>query len=309
MGAEVPGGLAELVERVIRDSGLEKMYQAQANAGKSEGDAERLDNLAELVSSARQFEQEYAPDDDPAQFPGIDEARAGAAAGVPPLLSMLRAYLESVSLVADADAVDPAQGAVTLMTLHAAKGLEFPAVAIIGLEEGVLPHSRGNESEAELEEERRLAFVGITRAMRHLMMTSAKYRTIRGRSERSVPSRFIEEIQPAGVQVSDQSDPFGELPERWSRTAARSDIDDYDAVDPPHDADEALTSIERARGETASARARVMYPVGCRVRHPQFGTGTVTQVMPGPSPRVRVSFRDVGEKTLVIEYARLTRVG
>src|SRR5690606_14071193 len=114
-----------------------------------------------------------------------------------------------ISLVADADKVDPASGAVTLMTLHAAKGLEFPAVAMIGLEEGALPHSRARESEAELEEERRLCFVGITRAMRRLLITSARYRTQRGVVERTIPSRFLQELDPQSVMVSDQADSWG----------------------------------------------------------------------------------------------------
>src|SRR5690606_27776330 len=222
----------------------------------TDADEDRLANLDELISSAREFEEEYDPTADPVVFPQARpagdappaDAAAGEAApafddddpfgaldlaleqrdedaalgappppdpfadaGVPPLLAMLRGYLESVSLVADADTVDPEQGAVTLMTLHAAKGLEFPVVAMIGLEEGCLPHSRARESEADLEEERRLAFVGITRAMRRLQISCAKYRTIRGISERQIPSRFLEELGREHVIFSDQSDPLGDL--------------------------------------------------------------------------------------------------
>ncbi|HCT44873.1 MAG TPA: DNA helicase UvrD, partial [Phycisphaerales bacterium] len=119
-----------------------------------------------------------------------------------------RAYLESIALVADADAVDSSTGTVTLMTLHASKGLEFPAVAMIGLEEGSLPHSRANESQSELEEERRLAFVGITRAMKHLQISHTNRRTIRGMSERMIPSRFLEEIGKEHIITSDQSDTY-----------------------------------------------------------------------------------------------------
>lgn len=125
---------------------------------------------------------------------------------MPELLAMLRAYLESIALVADADAVDTSSGSVTLMTLHASKGLEFPAVAMIALEEGALPHSRANESQADLEEERRLAFVGITRAMKHLQITGANRRTVRGMSERTIPSRFLEEIGRKSIIFSDQTD-------------------------------------------------------------------------------------------------------
>lgn len=276
MGQEVSGSLADLVERVVRESGLEAMYARQAKTSKSETDAERLDNLAELVSSAAQFEQEYDPASDPFAFPGGGALEAGGdpveGAEAPPLLAMLRAYLERVSLVADADAVDPSQGSVTLMTLHAAKGLEFPVVAMIGLEEGLLPHSRALSSEADLEEERRLCFVGITRAMEHAHLSAAKYRTIRGRSERTIPSRFLDELPREHVRVSDQS-------EAW---------EDFDGG-------------FGGGGDSGGSRG---LPAGSRVRHPQFGVGEVLSVEGGM--RAKIRFRDVGVKTLVLEYARLT---
>ena len=206
MGASVASTLHELVERVITESGLEAHYKKQAKASGSESDEERLDNLSELITSARDFEREYDPANDPAAFTDPENAQSGQLGEVPELLAMLRAYLESIALVADADAVDTTSGSVTLMTLHASKGLEFPAVAMIALEEGTLPHSRANESQSELEEERRLAFVGITRAMKHLQITSATRRTIRGMSERTIPSRFLEEIGSLGIIQSDQTD-------------------------------------------------------------------------------------------------------
>jgi DNA helicase-2/ATP-dependent DNA helicase PcrA len=268
----------------MKESGLESMYRAQAAAGKTEADLERLDNLAELVSSAREFELSFDPAADPAEAQPFD-------ADTPPLLVMLRAYLESIALVADADAIDPAQGAVTLMTLHAAKGLEFGAAAIIGLEEGLLPHSRAFDSEVQLEEERRLLFVGITRAMRRLLITSARYRTVRGLSERTIPSRFLDEFGETHVTVSNQADApvqpdddgwdsprrgFGDAPSRSAPPAAN---------DPSH-----------------------QYPVGSRVRHPQFGTGTVRSVIAGANARAVIEFQGVGVKTMVLEYARLQRL-
>lgn len=295
MGQEISGSLAELVERVIRESGLEAMYSRQAQTSKSETDAERLDNLSELVSSAAQFEQDYDPASDPFAFPGgaaldaeADPFAIAESAETPPLLAMLRAYLERVSLVADADAIDPAQGSVTLMTLHAAKGLEFPVVAMVGLEEGLLPHSRAQASEADLEEERRLCFVGITRAMKHVQLTAAKYRTVRGMSERTIPSRFIEELPRAHTTVSDQSD-------AW---------EDHDSFD-SHDHDPGYSPP--AGGKLAQAQREL--PPGTKVRHPQFGVGEVLGLEGGSSVRARIKFRQVGIKTLVLEYARLTRLG
>src|SRR5690606_8098602 len=201
----------------------------------------------------------------------------------PPLVAMLRADLESVSLVADADKVDPARGAVTLMTLHAAKGLEFRAVAMIGLEEGLLPHSRARESQAELEEERRLAFVGITRAMERLLITSAKYRTVRGLRDRTVPSQFLRELPEDGVAFSDQAD-----------TAAFEDLDEQFGQ-----------RTARVWGEPAM---KVEFPVGTMVRHPRFGVGKVTAVTGGTDAKATVAFRDVGTKTLVLRYANLRRM-
>ncbi len=327
LGAKVSTSLAELVDRVIVESGLRAMYTAQAKAGKSETDAERVDNLDELVSSAREFELEFDVAGDPA-FGGEDAATG--AADTPPLLAMLRAYLESITLVADADAVDPAQGSVTLMTLHAAKGLEFHAVAMIGLEEGTLPHMRSRESDAALEEERRLCFVGITRAMRRLHITAANYRTVRGLTERTIPSRFLAELPQEHISASDQSDAYGDL--------AGTAWDDESQVDPSERPQRPSSSAAQYRsGSSASQRPapgrpptqlRPMsgggglsggmggnaeakpgaFPVGSTVRHPQFGIGTIESITSGANARAVVAFREAGRKTLVLEYARLTRI-
>jgi DNA helicase-2/ATP-dependent DNA helicase PcrA len=345
LGASVASTLHELVERVITESTLEAHYTKQAKASGAESDEERLDNLSELITSARDFEREYDPADDPAAFTDVESAQSGQVGEIPELLAMLRAYLESIALVADADAVDTSSGSVTLMTLHASKGLEFPAVAMIGLEEGSLPHSRANESQSELEEERRLAFVGITRAMKHLQITNANRRTIRGMSERMIPSRFLEEIGKEHIIFSDHADSFydeegtGEYDDAFSskpspsRSFRAGSFKDFNQ-DPKHKAD--LERIERAREQRlanvqprrsmpkaaperpsinpSAARSGAgsgnadAFPQGCVVRHPQFGEGVIMKTTPGANARVVVEFRSVGRKTLVLEYARLTRV-
>lgn len=315
LGADVPTTLHDLVERVIVESGLEEHYKKQAKTSGSESDAERLDNLAELISSAREFENEYDPADDPAAFTDVERAARGESAQTPPLLGMLRAYLESIALVADADAVDPSQGAVTLMTLHASKGLEFRAVAMIGLEEGSLPHSRANDSEDQLEEERRLAFVGITRAMERLHITSARRRTVRGLSERTIASRFLDELPREHLIVSDQADEYADFDRDDEFTPARERAWDRGAMslnktlgpnwrqDIEKAREQRLASVD-ARPDAATAN----FPPGCRVRHPQFGAGTIEKVTPGANARAVVRFDSVGVKTLVLEYARLKRV-
>lgn len=300
MGADVPSSLADLVSRIISESGLEAHYRAAKTKG-GEEDAQRLANLEELVSSARDFEEEYDASADPAM-----DAPRDVAAATPPLLALLRAYLERVSLVADADAIDPEAGAVTLMTLHAAKGLEFPAVTIIGLEEGLLPSMHAlQDPGGDAEEERRLFFVGITRAMQRLLITASKYRTVRGLRERTIASRFLGELPKEGIALTDRSDEWEELdpesrpsasgypePRSSGRGAATRD-----AKNPP------------PYGRGSSGKDDPQYPVGSKVRHPQFGVGTVQSVTGlGVNRRATIAFLQTGTKTLILQYARLERV-
>ena len=299
MGRDVSGSLAELVERVISESGLEKHYAAKMTKA-GEADEDRLANMEELVSSAAEFEAGFDPANDPAFDEGALEMDA------PPLLVLLRAYLESVALVADADKVDPARGAVTLMTLHAAKGLEFPAVAMVGLEEGLLPGMRSLESEESMEEERRLAFVGITRAMRTLLITGARYRTQRGMRERTIPSRFLSELPGEHVSFFDWTDEEGEAfggDEDVGDPLAMLSGDDFEVDQRPE--------WERRRGGGGGGRrAGSMVEAGALVRHPQFGVGVVERVSGrGMRARATIEFEDLGRKTLVLQYARLTKIG
>ncbi len=298
------GALALLVERVVRESGLEQMYRE---------DEDRLENLAELVSSAREFEEAYRAEAEPDAAANADGEGAGdavadedasefALGSTGSILTthvLLRAYLERVALVADTDALNPAQGAVTLMTLHAAKGLEYKAVALIGLEESILPHSRGNESDAELEEERRLCFVGVTRAMDQLLITTSRYRTIRGLSERMIPSRFLDELRGEGVAFVDHAgDPLA-----WGAGGGTGDEFDDEA---PSTGSWGRRAGGRAGGSASSRdKGDPGFRVGSKVRHPQFGPGVVEAVTGGGDARVRVRFNGVGTKTLVLAYARL----
>ncbi len=258
-------GVRDVAEMVVRDSGLEAYYQKE--------DEEKLDNLYELISAAARFDEEYGEED-------------------ATLARQLADYLESVALVADVDAVKAGEGAVTLMTLHAAKGLEFPVVAMIGLEEGLLPHSRAFDDESEMEEERRLCFVGITRAMQSLLLTHARYRTVRGMRERTIPSQFLRELPEAVLETEDLS---GYGPSAWE------DADD----------DEGGFALDRggSRRSTHHRRGSADLPAGTLVRHPQFGEGVVLSVNgAGANARAKVNFGRVGVKTLILEFARLERV-
>ena len=256
--------LGGLVERIIRESGLEAAYRDS----KSEEDRERLENLAELISAATQFVAQPIDFDEDAQADTT-------------LLGGLTAFLESVALISDADAIDPESGTVTLMTLHAAKGLEYAAVAMVGLEENLLPHIRAVGNEMELEEERRLCFVGITRAKRHLQLSRAAVRTHRGLREPTMESRFLTELPGESIVYSDQSDAVGYF-----------------------DGDDDM-QVARLDGETPCGE----FPVGCVVRHPKFGLGRVEAVMPQVmGSKARVEFPTVGTKTLILEYAKLERM-
>ena len=262
--------LRAFVEDVIRESGLETFYRND----KSDPDQERLANLGELVSSAQQFEEEFEFEVE--QSGDVDRLN---------LKEKLLSFLEQIALVSDADSVDPEQGAVTLMTLHAAKGLEYPVVAMIGVEDGLLPHERSNDDPDELEEERRLAFVGITRAERRLYLCHGKYRTIFGQTTPTIRSRFLSELPPDAIEEVDPS----------------ADPDAYE--DPTYTGG---GGVQRAVADRQSR----LYPPGTLVKHPQFGLGKVVTVSPmGAHTRAKIDFITAGNKTLILQYARLEVVG
>ncbi|MFP4561274.1 MAG: UvrD-helicase domain-containing protein [Thiohalorhabdus sp.] len=251
--------LGDLVERVLRDTGL-----AEAWAAKGDGDADnRIENLEELMSAAEQFAAEEVPADEDA----------------------LSAFLAHTALEAGEGRADPEEDAVQLMSLHAAKGLEFPRVFLTGMEEGLFPHFRTLDDEAALEEERRLCYVGMTRAMEELTLTMARRRRLYGRDQTNPPSRFVEEIGPERL----------------------NDITPRPAVEGP-----GLGSAKGGSGfQPAERREPPPFPPGSGVRHSRFGAGVVMACEgSGPKARVRVFFRDLGEeKWLIVEYAGLEKLG
>jgi len=307
------GGLRALVSRVLGESGLERHYKELAAKTDKDSDEDRVRNLGEIVSAAAEFEAAYDPGADPALSPR--RAREDEPP-IPPLLAMLRAYLESVSLVADADKVDPASGAVMLMTLHAAKGLEFPAVAMIGLEEGLLPGVRAMEASEGIEEERRLCFVGMTRAKRKLLMTHAKVRSQRGVPQRAIASRFLLELPREQIIDKDLCDEwledvesgFGYGPARARESAERREAGSRPSGHAGTRGRGTAAFAENPGGASESHAADGIAS-GVTVRHPQFGVGCVEVVQgAGINRRAKIRFRDVGTKTLVLAYARLEMV-
>ncbi len=246
------GPVQVVMEAVVRKSGLEALYRKSADP-----DLPELANVNELINAAAEYDRDNAD-------------------------GSLAEYLAAVSLMSDADHMKGGDGAVTLMTLHAAKGLEFPVVSIIGLEEGVLPHSRARGNLNELEEERRLCFVGITRAQKKLILTKAAYRTIRGLRERTVTSPFL-----------------NEMPE--------DQLDKIDRTGTEHTDDR-----EAWRGELQSSAKGMaaQFRKGQLVRHAKFGLGRIFDVTDmGQHTRAVVDFNENGRKTLILQYANLESVG
>ncbi|MBI2957135.1 MAG: UvrD-helicase domain-containing protein [Acidobacteria bacterium] len=268
----------EALEEILRTSGYEKWLTEQ-DTPEAEG---RLGNLHELIAAARESEARGEP---------------------------LEEFLDRAALVSDADDYDAAAG-ITLMTLHSAKGTEFDTVFLVGLEEGLLPHSRALESDADIEEERRLCYVGMTRAKTELWLLRARQRRswASGEAQETEASRFLREIpdelvERLGEEVSTPATGAGGwtyevLPEerKWNqrrretRTQRRS----------------------RNHGARPGAPRRptdARYPLGATVRHSKFGEGTVLAIDgDGPERKIVVSFPGYGRKTLVEKYACLERV-
>jgi DNA helicase-2/ATP-dependent DNA helicase PcrA len=253
---QASGHVAPLAERVFTGSGLEKSLQSAGAEGQ-----DALENVTELINAMAAYDQQ-------AEDPSLTD------------------YLQQISLFSDTDAYEASSERVALMTLHAAKGLEFDNVFIIGLEDGLLPHERGSADADELEEERRLFFVGVTRAKTNLYLSYARYRTVRGQYLRTVASPFLFELGP-GFMSLDEGEPVDQdVPFDRSRPAKRP----------------AATTVRPAPKEDAP-----QFTPGQLVRHKTFGLGRVTKFVDmGPSSVVTVRFNTGQTKSLLLQYAQLS---
>jgi len=218
----------------------------------------------------------------------------------------LEVFLEAVALVSDADEIDPDESVVVLMTLHTAKGLEFPIVFLAGLEEGVFPHLRSLGEPDELEEERRLAYVGITRAQKQLYLTNAFTRTLWGSSQYNPPSRFLKELPERLVEVIESSPrtSSGSSGSSWSTARAGNDR--------LRGRDRLVEAAMRAgRGDTpAKTKGAEMLGlrVGEAVVHESWGEGIVIDIVgAGDRAEVVIRFPGLGEKRLLLAWAPLKR--
>jgi DNA helicase-2/ATP-dependent DNA helicase PcrA len=265
-----------LLGKVLDQSG----YLRDLREDRSEESEGRIENLMELVSAAREYESREAE-------------------------PSLGGFVDRLSLLSD---VDKEQGQtsdpkVMMMTLHSAKGLEFPTVVLAGLEEGLFPHSRSREDEAELEEERRLCYVGITRARKQLVLTSAARRRVFGEYQNTEPSRFIDEI-PADLIERDES-PASSRPSSGTNWSYRPNpyARRYAPKDREVDTEKVATQNFHYEEEDQTPGLRP----GARVNHAQFGPGTVVSVEDlEDDQKLVVKFVSVGTKTLRARYAKLT---
>ena len=244
-------------------------------------DESRIENLAELAAVAHEFVANAATVE---SVPEADE---------PPLApGSLAAFLEQVALVADADSIpDEGDGVVTLMTLHTAKGLEFPVVFLTGLEDGVFPHMRSLGDTNELSEERRLAYVGVTRARERLYVSRASTRSAWGAPSYNPASRFLEEIPPGLLSWRREA----AAPTQWTRR---------DSSGPQQS-----TSFRSSNVAKRSQRTAVSVEAGDRVTHDSFGLGTVVALEGvGDNTVASVDFGSVGVKRLLLRYAPLEKL-
>ncbi|MEA3318482.1 MAG: DNA helicase PcrA [Bacillota bacterium] len=286
--------VTELVEEVLEKSGYREMLKAD----KTIESQSRLENIDEFLSVTKNFEEKY---DD----------------------KSLVAFLTDLALVADIDKLDeedPAQQeGVILMTLHAAKGLEFPVVFLIGMEEGVFPHSRSLFEEAEMEEERRLAYVGITRAEQQLFITNAQMRTLFGRTNINPPSRFIKEIPEELLESEENKEaasrptPFGGRGSSFGGGSA-SPFGGNSSSGRARAASPASQTARRttvpSRGLTATGGESLDWMVGDKAEHKKWGVGTVVSVKgDGDSKELDIAFPSpTGIKRLLAKFAPVTKV-
>jgi DNA helicase-2/ATP-dependent DNA helicase PcrA len=250
-------------------------YLQDLREERSEDAESRVENLAELVSAAREYEnREQEPS--------------------------LGGFVDRLSLLSDVDEEQGTRDArVWMMTLHSAKGLEFPVVVLAGLEEGLFPHSRSREDEEELEEERRLCYVGMTRARSRLVLTGAARRRIFGEYQSSEPSRFIDEVPAELVERI--------VPSFSSSSGYQGNFPHYEFRTNPYGRGRRVKEAEAAYShEDEDQSTGMALRLGMKVRHPQFGVGTVLSVERlDDDTKLVVRFVAVGQKTLRAKYARL----
>ena len=291
--------ISELIKLVLKKSGYTKALE-QENTIEAEN---RIANLDELLTVAIEFEEEFAE-------------------------NSLSEFLEGITLSSDLDNMEEAEESVTLMTLHSAKGLEFPVVFLVGMEEGIFPGHQSMMEPKELEEERRLCYVGITRAKENLFLTCSKQRTVFGSTSYNPVSRFLQEIpenlldgyEEAFGQTSNKQEMFKDSAYAWSYGSKNnSNIKTYKVTEKEpaiaaksNNSNFAFRTAENflnSLGKKSSVNKTVdlsQYEAGVRVFHKKFGEGTINVVEPeGEDLKVDINFDKAGHKRLMAKFANL----
>lgn len=265
----------DLIDRVLHDTGyLEELENERTPQAQS-----RIDNLHELISVA----QEFAASEEE---------------------NNLENFLAHVALVSDIDDTELGEDAITLMTLHSSKGLEFPVVFLVGMEEGLFPHARTLMDETEIEEERRLCYVGITRAKEKLFLSSTKMRTIYGNTVTYPPSRFLQEIPAHLVKTIKRQERFSAL-ENFKQVSEK-----YSArPQKPASTFNPHSFMPQKPAAAAGGTAGTRFNTGDRVSHSKWGEGMVVSVKDSPDGQeVKVAFAGAGVRSLLTKYAVLKKL-
>lgn len=264
----------DLIDRVLRDTGyLEELENERTPQAQS-----RIDNLHELISVAQEFAKSEEENN-------------------------LENFLAHVALVSDIDDTELGEDAITLMTLHSSKGLEFPVVFLVGMEEGLFPHARTLMDETEIEEERRLCYVGITRAKEKLFLSSTKMRTIYGNTVTYPPSRFLQEIPARLVKTIKRQERFSAL-ENFKQVSEKYSTRPQKPASTfnPH-------SFMPQKPAAAAGGTGTRFNTGDRVSHSKWGEGMVVSVKDSPDGQeVKVAFAGAGVRSLLTKYAVLKKL-
>lgn len=301
----------ELIQCILDETG----YLAELEASDDPDADDRIENIEELITKAKAFSENY-------RYENTDDGAEGASgggfeSGIDSQLDislenaksgrLLSAFLEEVALVADIDRVDSDGNKVLLMTLHAAKGLEFPHVYMAGMEDGLFPSymTIASDDEDELEEERRLCYVGITRAMDELTLTYAKSRMVRGEMQFNAPSRFIGEMPALMLDNKLPGRRKYEESESFSGTRGYGSASGYGNTVKPF----LMKADAMTKGKDIIKSDGLEYSVGDRVSHIKFGVGEVVSIVDGGRDfEVTVDFEKYGVKKMFAAFAKLKKV-
>ena len=258
--------LDEFLDELLEKTGYLESLKALEN-----GDT-KIENVEELRSSIVQYMNEA---DEPS----------------------LSGFLEEVALYSEADRDDGSDDKVTLMTVHSAKGLEYKNIFVIGLDDGIFPNSRSFDSEADMEEERRLAYVAITRAKERLYLTNASQRMLFGQTQRNVTSRFMREIDPSLIEKHDHA------------AAMRKQLGESDKTLTEIHSTSLQQQLARNKSRSVGAKTSETYTAGERVSHNIFGEGTIVSVKPmANDSMLEIAFEKVGTKKIMANYAKLKKL-